>query len=114
MRMLVVSEYYQNDKNFAVNNQLTDFVRENGAGLVCQRISQGVRGYCIYPSKRLTNSALVYEPKCGGVDLRGLSQCLQLYTGAQINFGDLAPYLLKIRLNLYFSLILAGKQFFLF
>jgi hypothetical protein len=41
MRMLVVSEYYQTDKNFAVNNQWTDFVREDGAELVCQRISQG-------------------------------------------------------------------------
>ncbi len=41
---------------------------------------------------RLTNSALVYEPKCGGAGvLRGLSQWvqLQLYTGAQINSGDL-------------------------
>jgi hypothetical protein len=32
----------------------------------------------------LTNSALVYEPKCGGGgELRGLSQWVQLYTGAQ-------------------------------
>jgi hypothetical protein len=28
----------------------------------------------------------------GGGELRGLSQCVQLYTGAQINFGDLTPY----------------------
>jgi len=42
----------------------------------------------------LTNSALVYEPKCGGGgELRGLSQLVQLYTGAQINFGDLTLYL---------------------
>ncbi len=44
----------------------------------------------------LTNSALVYEPKCGergGGGLWGLSQSVQLYTGAQINFGDLSPYL---------------------
>jgi hypothetical protein len=42
----------------------------------------------------LTNSALVYEPKCGGSgELRGLSQRVQLYTGAQINTGDLSPYL---------------------
>ncbi len=44
----------------------------------------------------LTNSALVlvYEPKCGGVgELRGISQWVQLYTGAQINLGDLTPYL---------------------
>ncbi len=43
----------------------------------------------------LTNSALVYEPKCGGSC--GVSanevQYLQLYAGAQINFGDLTPYL---------------------
>jgi hypothetical protein len=42
----------------------------------------------------LTNSALVYEPKCGGRgELRGLSQCVRLYKGAQMNFGDLIPYL---------------------
>jgi hypothetical protein len=41
----------------------------------------------------LTNSALAYQPKCGGEggELRGLSQWVQLYTGAQINFGDLTP-----------------------
>ncbi len=41
----------------------------------------------------LTNSAFVYEPKCGG--LWGLSQRIQLCPahGAQINFGDLTPYL---------------------
>ncbi len=43
----------------------------------------------------LTNVALVYEPKCGGrgVELRGLCQWVQLYTEAQINLGDLTPYL---------------------
>jgi hypothetical protein len=42
----------------------------------------------------LTNSAFVYEPKCGGKgELRGLSQWIQLYTGAQLNLGDLTPYL---------------------
>ncbi len=41
----------------------------------------------------LTNSALVYEPNCGG-GFRGLSQRVQLYThGAQIYFVDLTPYL---------------------
>ncbi len=39
----------------------------------------------------LTNGALVYEPKSGG-KLRGLGQCVQLYKGDQINFGDLTPY----------------------
>jgi hypothetical protein len=28
-----------------------------------------------------------------GGELRGLIQCVQLYTGAQINFGDLTSYL---------------------
>ncbi len=39
--------------------------------------------------------ALIYEPKCGGGagELRGLSQWVQLYTEAQINIGDLTPYL---------------------
>ncbi len=51
---------------------------------------------------RLTNSALVYEPKCGGIGGGGVrggmvaggsSQLEQLYTGAHINFVDLTPYL---------------------
>jgi hypothetical protein len=29
----------------------------------------------------------------GGGELLGLSQLVQLYTGAQLNFGDLIPYL---------------------
>ncbi len=43
----------------------------------------------------LTNSALVYEPKCGGQGMRGLSQWVRpgCTHGAQINFGDLTPYL---------------------
>ncbi len=42
----------------------------------------------------LPNIALVYEPKCGGRgELISLSQWVQLYTGAQINVGDLTPYL---------------------
>ncbi len=62
-----------------------------------QRISvryrQGVTKRCRI--SWLTNmSPLVYEPKCGGRgELRGLSQWVQLDTGAQINFGDLTPYL---------------------
>ncbi len=41
-----------------------------------------------------TNSALVYEPNCGGGgELRGLSQWVKLYTGTLINFGALAPNL---------------------
>jgi hypothetical protein len=35
----------------------------------------------------------VFEPKCGKGELRGLSQLVQLYTGAQINYGDLTLYL---------------------
>jgi hypothetical protein len=45
-----------------------------------------------------TNSALVYEPKCGGGGGCGVSANeyrygTAVYTGAQINFGDLTPYL---------------------
>jgi len=45
MRMLVVSEYYQNDKNFAVNNQLT-------AWMLVDRLRKGwtVRGWCVKES----------------------------------------------------------------
>ncbi len=51
----------------------------------------------------LDNSALVYEPKCGGSEgeLRGLSRWVQLYTGAQINFGDLALYLTSGSVHAY-------------
>jgi hypothetical protein len=44
----------------------------------------------------LTNSAFVYEPKGGGRGGVAGSQpmsTVQLYTGAQINFGDLTPHL---------------------
>jgi hypothetical protein len=51
---------------------------------------QGVTNRCRL--SLLTNSALVYEPKGGG-GMRGLSQWVQLYTGAQINYGDLTIYL---------------------
>jgi hypothetical protein len=48
-----------------------------------------------------SNSALVYEPKCGGGrELRSVSQWVQVYTGAQINFEDLTPYFL---LPIYFQ-----------
>jgi hypothetical protein len=41
-----------------------------------------------------TNSALVYEPKCGGEGGCGVSANEYSFThGAQINFGDLTPYL---------------------
>jgi hypothetical protein len=38
----------------------------------------------------LTNSALVYKPKCG--EGGGGVQSCTVYIGAQINFGDLNPY----------------------
>ena len=41
----------------------------------------------------LTSSALVYEPIRGGrEELQGLSQWVQLFTGPQINFGDLTIF----------------------
>jgi hypothetical protein len=42
----------------------------------------------------LTNSALVYEPKCGGGGDCWVSANEYSWAhGAQINFGDLTPYL---------------------
>jgi hypothetical protein len=42
----------------------------------------------------LTNSALVYEPKCGGRSWGGgLTNEYNCAHGAQLNFGDLTPYL---------------------
>ncbi len=57
--------------------------------------SQGVTKRCRLPWP--TNSALVYEPKCGGgewpMSTAVHRKWVQLDTGAQINFGDLTPYL---------------------
>ncbi len=39
-------------------------------------------------------SSILAGPNAGGGGgLQGLSQWVQLYTGAQLNFGDLIPYL---------------------
>jgi hypothetical protein len=57
-------------------------------------VCQGVTKRCRL--SWLTNSALIYEPKCGGmgggcgVSAIEYSSCTH---GAQINFGDLTPYL---------------------
>ncbi len=56
------------------------------------RVRQGVTKRCRL--SQLTNSALVYGPKCGGGGGWGVSA--NEYSsahGAQINFGDLTPYL---------------------
>ncbi len=56
------------------------------------RFEQGVPKRCRL--SWLTSSALVQCAQMrGGGELRGLSQCLPLYTGAQINFWDLTPNL---------------------
>jgi len=46
----------------------------------------------------LTNSALVYEPKCGGRgEFPQPMSTVQLYTGAQPNIEkDLTPYLIYV------------------
>ncbi len=41
----------------------------------------------------LTNSALVYEPKCGGRDFGASTNKYSCAHEVQINFGDLTPYL---------------------
>ncbi len=63
-----------------------DVTRKQGVTKRCRRLSW------------LTNSALVMSPeKCargeGGVRGLTFSLWVQRYTGAQINFGDLTPYL---------------------
>jgi hypothetical protein len=52
-----------------------------------ETLMQGVTKRCRL--SWLTDSSLVYKPKCRGGWLRGLS-CVH---GAQIIFGDLTPYL---------------------
>ncbi len=59
------------------------------------RCRQGVTERCHVVYIALTNSAFVYEPKCGG--RRGscgvaANECSCAH-GAQINFGDLTPWL---------------------
>ncbi len=45
----------------------------------------------------LANSALVYEPKCGrGEGGGGVGSQPMSAQGAQINFGDLTPYLTHV------------------
>jgi hypothetical protein len=48
----------------------------------------------------LTNSALVYEPKCEGREgvagIKPTSTAVHMETGAQINLGDLTPYLTRV------------------
>ncbi len=61
---------------------------------------QVATAYIYYSKTRLLKRNVVYSgwpiapptmsPKCGGLRAR---QWVQLYTGAQINFGDLTPYL---------------------
>ncbi len=56
--------------------------------------SWGSQRYVVYLGWQIAPSYM--SPKCGGRGgggLQGLSQWAQLYTGAQMNFGDLTPYL---------------------
>ncbi len=56
-------------------------------------LARGFQGDVVY--LYLPIAPLVYKHKCGGRGgLRGLSQWEQLWHGAQINFGDLSPYLI--------------------
>ncbi len=58
-----------------------------------EELRQGVTKRCRL--SWLNSIALVYEPKCGGRGGVAGSQpkSTAVYTGAQINFGDLTPYL---------------------
>jgi hypothetical protein len=52
------------------------------------------------------------SPNAGGGELRGLSQWVQLYTGAQINFGDLTPYLTYAETEAFQVVHICKKQYF--
>ncbi len=60
------------------------------AVLIAMAGKQGVTKRCRL--SWLTNRALGYEPKCGGGGVLLLCQWVKLYTGAQINFGELTLY----------------------
>jgi hypothetical protein len=65
-------------------------------GALCTVGMQGVTKKCRLSWLSIDqNSALIYEPKCGGRGLLcGVSANEYSYAhGAQINFGDLTPYL---------------------
>jgi hypothetical protein len=51
----------------------------------------------------LTNSALVYEPKGRGCGVSANEHTVQLYTEAQINLGDLTPYLKRDSATRFFA-----------
>jgi hypothetical protein len=61
--------------------------------LIYEGAIQGVTKRCRL--SWLTNSALVYEPKCGGgvAGSQTMSTAVHKAHGAQINFGELTPYL---------------------
>ncbi len=54
-----------------------------------KEMSSFLADHAIVPSYKIPNAG----GWGGGGGLRGLCQLVQLYTGAQINFGDLTPYL---------------------
>jgi hypothetical protein len=71
-------------------------------------IGRGLQRDVVYLSD---NSALLYGPKCGGVArLRGLSQWVQLYTRAKLNFRDLTPNLTYCPLGLTSSFMEAKMK----
>jgi hypothetical protein len=54
--MLVVSEYYQTNKNFAVNNQLTDFVKGGRCGVgVSKNLSRRYEDTVSTPQKEMSS-----------------------------------------------------------
>jgi hypothetical protein len=54
--------------------------------------NRGLQRDVVYLGWPIASSYMSPNAKRGG-ELRGLKQWVQLYTGAQINFGDLTPYL---------------------
>jgi hypothetical protein len=64
-----------------LNLHITDTINKN---MYCQGVTKRCR------LSWLTNTAIVYEPKCGE---RGRVTGSQPMSTAQINFGDLTPYL---------------------
>ncbi len=67
----------------------------------------GLQGDVVYRGWPIAPSYM--NPNAGGGELRGLSQWVQLYTGAQINFGDLTPYLIYEK---YSQILLPSMHWF--
>ncbi len=83
----IVAVYYDENMTF-VNLLVSDKTYIAMSVLV-----RGLQRDVVYLGWPIAPSYMSPNAEGEGGELQGLSQWVQLYTGAQINFGDLTPYL---------------------